>query len=96
MIFLFDESVFTESGVPAFTCQLLVEWYLSLLRLPLCPAGDAAAAPQNQEEASAAPPLVGEDAELVEQLRKVRTSLCCTWTHLFLSNNSIGRQNNLS
>ncbi|CAK6984322.1 DISP complex protein LRCH3 [Scomber scombrus] len=32
--------------------------------------GDAAAAPQNQEEAPAAPPLVGEDAELVEQLRK--------------------------
>lgn len=31
--------------------------------------GDAAA-PQNQDEASAAPPLVGEDAELVEQLRK--------------------------
>ncbi|XP_022594166.1 leucine-rich repeat and calponin homology domain-containing protein 3 isoform X2 [Seriola dumerili] len=32
--------------------------------------GDATAAPQNQEEACAAPPLVGEDAELVEQLRK--------------------------
>uniref|UniRef100_A0A4W6F9L8 Calponin-homology (CH) domain-containing protein n=1 Tax=Lates calcarifer TaxID=8187 RepID=A0A4W6F9L8_LATCA len=32
--------------------------------------GDAAAAPQSQEEAPAAPPLVGEDAELVEQLRK--------------------------
>ncbi|XP_070761790.1 DISP complex protein LRCH3 [Enoplosus armatus] len=33
--------------------------------------GDAAAAaPQNQEEAPAAPPLFGEDAELVEQLRK--------------------------
>uniref|UniRef100_A0A8P4KIX4 Calponin-homology (CH) domain-containing protein n=1 Tax=Dicentrarchus labrax TaxID=13489 RepID=A0A8P4KIX4_DICLA len=30
--------------------------------------GDAA--PQSQEEAPAAPPLVGEDAELVEQLRK--------------------------
>ncbi|XP_038549239.1 DISP complex protein LRCH3 [Micropterus salmoides] len=29
-----------------------------------------AAAPQSQEEAPAAPPLVGEDAELVEQLRK--------------------------
>ncbi|KAF0031022.1 hypothetical protein F2P81_017753 [Scophthalmus maximus] len=35
--------------------------------------GDAAAAPHNQEEAPAAPPLVGEEAELVEQLRKVRT-----------------------
>lgn len=32
--------------------------------------GDAAAAPHNQEEAPAAPPLVGEEAELVEQLRK--------------------------
>ncbi|XP_042270095.1 DISP complex protein LRCH3 isoform X3 [Thunnus maccoyii] len=32
--------------------------------------GDAAAAPQKQEEAPAAPVLVGEDAELVEQLRK--------------------------
>ncbi|XP_074535444.1 DISP complex protein LRCH3 isoform X3 [Halichoeres trimaculatus] len=32
--------------------------------------GEAAAAPQSQEEAPAAPPLVGEDAELVEQLRK--------------------------
>uniref|UniRef100_A0A3P8TSP3 Leucine rich repeats and calponin homology domain containing 3 n=1 Tax=Amphiprion percula TaxID=161767 RepID=A0A3P8TSP3_AMPPE len=32
--------------------------------------GDAAAAPQSQEEAPAAPPLVGEDAEVVEQLRK--------------------------
>ncbi|XP_056229595.1 DISP complex protein LRCH3 isoform X3 [Seriola aureovittata] len=32
--------------------------------------GDATAAPQNQGEACAAPPLVGEDAELVEQLRK--------------------------
>ncbi|XP_036980627.1 DISP complex protein LRCH3 isoform X2 [Acanthopagrus latus] len=31
--------------------------------------GDAAA-PQSQDEAPAAPPLVGEDAELVEQLRK--------------------------
>uniref|UniRef100_A0A8D3CRS7 Calponin-homology (CH) domain-containing protein n=1 Tax=Scophthalmus maximus TaxID=52904 RepID=A0A8D3CRS7_SCOMX len=31
---------------------------------------DAAAAPHNQEEAPAAPPLVGEEAELVEQLRK--------------------------
>ncbi|XP_053177450.1 DISP complex protein LRCH3 [Scomber japonicus] len=32
--------------------------------------GDAAAAPQNQEETPAAPPLMGEDAQLVEQLRK--------------------------
>ncbi|XP_041655453.1 DISP complex protein LRCH3 isoform X2 [Cheilinus undulatus] len=32
--------------------------------------GDAATVPQNQEETRAAPPLVGEDAELVEQLRK--------------------------
>ncbi|XP_051813521.1 DISP complex protein LRCH3 isoform X3 [Acanthochromis polyacanthus] len=32
--------------------------------------GDAAAAPQSQEETPAAPPLVGEDAEVVEQLRK--------------------------
>uniref|UniRef100_A0A1A7YY26 Leucine-rich repeats and calponin homology (CH) domain containing 3 n=1 Tax=Iconisemion striatum TaxID=60296 RepID=A0A1A7YY26_9TELE len=33
--------------------------------------GDAAAAdPQSQQEAPSAPPLVGEDAELVEQLRK--------------------------
>ncbi|KAI3353623.1 hypothetical protein L3Q82_004877 [Scortum barcoo] len=32
--------------------------------------GDAVAAPQNQEETPAAPPLAGEDAELVEQLRK--------------------------
>ncbi|XP_069566591.1 DISP complex protein LRCH3 isoform X3 [Brachyistius frenatus] len=30
----------------------------------------AAAAPQSQEEVPAAPPLVGEDAEVVEQLRK--------------------------
>ncbi|KAE8294789.1 Leucine-rich repeat and calponin-like proteiny domain-containing protein 3 Precursor [Larimichthys crocea] len=32
--------------------------------------GDAAAAPQSQEEPPSSPPLVGEDAELVEQLRK--------------------------
>ncbi|XP_071351935.1 DISP complex protein LRCH3 isoform X2 [Trachinotus anak] len=32
--------------------------------------GDAAVAHQTQEEATAGPPLVGEDAELVEQLRK--------------------------
>lgn len=43
------------------------------------PPGDAAAAPQNQEGAPVAPPLVGEDAELVEQLRKVRASVCYTW-----------------
>ncbi|KAM7398754.1 hypothetical protein PAMP_018070 [Pampus punctatissimus] len=37
-----------------------------------CSTGDAAAAaaPQTQEEAPAAPALVGQDAELVEQLRK--------------------------
>ncbi|XP_047450555.1 DISP complex protein LRCH3 isoform X2 [Mugil cephalus] len=32
--------------------------------------GDAVAPPQSREESPAAPPLVGEDAELVEQLRK--------------------------
>lgn len=51
-----------------FTCQVCSTWLL-----PLCPAGDATAAvhPQSREEAPAAPPLLGEDAELVEQLRKV-------------------------
>lgn len=90
---IFSVSVLIVSGVVANTCQLAVEWYLSL---SLCPAGDAAAAPQNQEEAPAAPPLVGEDAELVEQLRRVCTSLCCNWTHLLLSDNSSGLQNRLS
>ncbi len=41
----------------------------------LCPAGDAAA-PQSHTEAPAAAPLAEEDAELVEQLRKVRPPPC--------------------
>ncbi|KAG8001720.1 Leucine-rich repeat and calponin-like proteiny domain-containing protein 3 [Nibea albiflora] len=37
--------------------------------------GDAAAAPQSQEEPPSSPPLVGEDAELVEQLRKPKLTM---------------------
>lgn len=67
---IFDESVHQRLGCSR-TCLSA-----DVMSLSLCPAGEAAA-PQNQEEAPAAPPLVGEDAELVEQLRKVCTSLCC-------------------
>ncbi|KAM6933382.1 DISP complex protein LRCH3 [Xenentodon cancila] len=35
-----------------------------------CPAGNTAASSQSQQETPAAPPLEGEDAELVKQLRK--------------------------
>lgn len=55
-------------------CQLSVQWCVSLLWTPpLCPPGDAAAS-QNQEESRSAP-LIGEDAEVVEQLRRVSSAV---------------------
>lgn len=68
-----------KGNVTISTCPLFDQWCVFLVMTLLCPPGDGAAAPQSQEEAPAAPPLVGEDAELVEQLRKVRTSICSNW-----------------